>query len=179
MILSLIGLTCSRSILVTRQIPQKADVIVVLGGDNMGRVSKALQLYQSGFAPTVLVSGSGEGNIMAQSLIAAGVPQKNILVENYSKSTLENASFSLPILKKCNAKTIILVTSWFHSRRATSVFNDISRPISVVSVPTDSVSIEYLVSSKETTRSVLFEYLKIAGYWLKYGISPFRPVSPL
>ena len=175
----LFGLFFSDSLLVSRQVPRQADVIVVLDGENVGRTLKALQLYHMGFAPTVLVSGCGDGEIIAQNLAVAGVPRESILIENHSKSTFENASFSLPILNRCNVKTIILVTSWFHSRRATSVFNDISGQISVISVPTDTATFEHLISNKETTRLVLFEYLKIAGYWFIYGISPFRTVSEM
>jgi uncharacterized SAM-binding protein YcdF (DUF218 family) len=179
LLLPLLGLTCSKNVLVIRNAPRKADVIVVLGGENVSRTEKALELYRLGFAPTVLVSGSRDGEIIAQSLIASGVPRGNILIENYSKSTFENASLSYPILKKYNFKSIILVTSWFHSRRATSVFSDISEPISVVSVPTDTASFKYMVSHKETTKFVLYEYLKVAGYWFIYGISPLKAVNEM
>lgn len=169
-VLPWLGLNTANTLLVTRHNPHKADVIVVLGGESESRVSKAIELYRRGFAPKVLVTGRSDGVLIGRRLVAAGVPEKAIWVETAAESTFENASFSLPILRQWNTRSVLLVTSWFHSRRATSVFNAEAGNIEIVSVPTETVSVEHLHNDKMMHKQVLMEYVKIAGYLVKYGI---------
>jgi uncharacterized SAM-binding protein YcdF (DUF218 family) len=170
----LTGLICADSLLVVRQEPLKADVIVVLGGDNTERVVKAAALYQSGYAPQILVTGKNEVELFGRRLVDAGVPKEAILYESAATSTFENALFSLPILEQRNVKTVLLVTSWFHSRRATSAFRSNTGKINIVSVPTDCIPVAELLGNNQQRESVLMEYVKILGYWLKYNLYPFK-----
>jgi len=167
------GLKYSDRSLVTRQTPRAADVIIVLGGETAGRTAKALQLYRLGFAPEILVSGRGDGELIARNLVALGVPGACVLREDASGSTLENAAFSVPILAGRRMKTAIVVTSWFHSRRAAAVFRAAAESLVIVSVPTDTVYLHRLLSDREMIKQVLVEYLKIAGYRFRYGIASF------
>ncbi|OGU09610.1 MAG: hypothetical protein A2X82_07495 [Geobacteraceae bacterium GWC2_55_20] len=167
------GLIFAELLLVKRQEPYKADVIVLLGGENVSRVEKAAALYQAGYAPTVLVTGKNEAELMGVNLIAAGVPESAILFEPAASSTFENALFSIPVLKQRNMKNALLVTSWFHSRRATAVFESRTEKINFFSVPTDGVPLTDIFGNKRLLESVLREYVKIFGYWLKYGVASF------
>ncbi len=65
---------------------------------------------------------------MKQYALERGVPEQDILVENESLHTLENAQFTLPILHDHAINTIILVTSPFHQRRAYQTFFKILHP---------------------------------------------------
>jgi uncharacterized SAM-binding protein YcdF (DUF218 family) len=168
----LAGLIFANSLLVTRQEPRKTDVIVVLGGENKSRVEKTAELYKQGFAPRILVTGKNEDTLIRRSLVAAGVPKRAIWVEPSSISTFENASFSVPILEQWNVKSVLLVTSCIHSRRATAVFRSKAGKINIVSVPADTVTIAEIINKKRLRERVLMEYVKIIGYGLKYGISP-------
>jgi len=172
-VLQWIAFNFADKLLVTRQEPRKADVIVILGGESRSRADKAVELYRRGYAPRILVTGRNEDTLIVQQLKEAGVPESAIWLEPAAESTFENAAFTEPILKKWKAEKVLLVTSWFHSRRATAVFHGASGAIEFTSIPTDTVSVECINKDKWLREHVLMEYVKIAGYWVRYGISPF------
>lgn len=155
--------------LTIRQTPERADVIVVLGGGGAERPLRAAELYRAGLAPRVLISGSGEGEPIRRRLIRAGVPTSAISVENGSTSTYENAAFSGPVLRELNARKILLVTSWFHTRRARAVFRNVAGDMEVVAVPAYPASV---ARGWRDSAPVVKEYVKIVGYWLRYGVVP-------
>jgi len=172
-----IGLHFADNLLVIQQEPCTADFILILGGECKSRVGKAVELYRRGYAPRILVTGRNEDTLIVQRLISAGVPKSAILVEPAAESTFENAAFTLPILKERNARKVLLVTSWYHSRRASTVFNDPSAKIEFFSIPTDTVPVDCINKDKWLREYVLMEYMKIAGYWVRHGVSPFRGLA--
>ncbi|MDD3678953.1 MAG: YdcF family protein [Patescibacteria group bacterium] len=108
---------------------EKADAIVtVSGGDNNARIKKTVELYKEGWSPIVIYSGAAaEGSIsnaaaMRNISVKMGVPRSDILIEEDSKDTTENASFTAKIIKENNYKSIILVTSPYHQRRTVELF---------------------------------------------------------
>jgi uncharacterized SAM-binding protein YcdF (DUF218 family) len=108
---------------------EKVDAIVVVsGGDNDARISKGVQLYKEGWAPVLIFSGAAaEGdvsNAQAMATIAArdGVPEDAILIEERSKTTAENATFTSDLLKQKGYNSFILVTSPYHQRRTYELF---------------------------------------------------------
>ncbi|MEI6825216.1 MAG: YdcF family protein [Desulfuromonadales bacterium] len=176
-VLPLSGLYFADPLLVTRQEPCTADVIVVLGGENESRTEKAVELYALGYAPRIIVTGKNEAELIGRSLVTAGVPKEFIAFEPSAVNTFENASFSMPILKERNVKTVLLVTSWFHSRRASSIFRSCVGNIKIISVPTTTDPSGVLIANKWLRKQVLLEYVKTLGYWPRYGISPFKDLS--
>ena len=141
-----------------------APAIVVLGGtasakilpitepeEVMGssRLLTAARLYKAGKAPTILLCGGGsyqsydgsartEADDMKEILVDMGVPEKVILMERESLSTLANAEGAAKILKLKPQEKILLVTSAFHMRRAALIFERFSIPL--VPVPTSHTS---------------------------------------
>lgn len=115
---------------------KQADMIVaVSGGETEQRTMEAVRLYKRGMADTILFSGaaedkSGPSNAAAMKAIAVseGVPAKNILVEEESANTEQNALFSSKIIKDQKASSIILVTSPYHQRRANLNFKEALGP---------------------------------------------------
>ncbi|TAK89280.1 YdcF family protein [Patescibacteria group bacterium] len=109
---------------------QTADIIVaVSGGETEQRANEAISLYRRGYAPRILFSGaaadkSGPSNAAAMRNIAieSGVPAADIMVEEDSADTRQNAVNSAVILRNMDAKKIILVTSPYHQRRASTNF---------------------------------------------------------
>lgn len=99
-----------------------ADLILVLGGDGPPRAARAAALFQAGFAPRVLVSGQGDCTGIRDALVVGGVPAASITLECASSSTYENAAFSAPLLGRLRLRRVLLVTSWFHLRRALACF---------------------------------------------------------
>lgn len=108
----------------------QADAIVaVSGGETTSRTLGAVKLYDQGYAPTIIFSGAAQdptsvSNAAAMKSIAvkAGVPASDILIEEDSVDTYENAQNTARIIKDNNIKSIILVTSPYHQRRASIEF---------------------------------------------------------
>src|SRR6202000_3156526 len=101
--------------------PVKADALVVLGGED-GRAERAAELYQQGVAPAIVVTGYGDCIRNVQLLERKGVPSTALFAEPSALSTLENATKSVPLLRALHAHRVILVTTWYHSRRAMACF---------------------------------------------------------
>ncbi len=169
-----VGLNSADRLLMVRQKPCNADVIVVLGGESKTRAAKVIELYRQGYAPRILVTGRNEETLIVHYLTANGVPEYAMLREPFATSTYENAVFTLPMLQRLNAKKVLLVTSWYHSRRALKIFQSISEKVELVSTPTDTVAVASIIRDKQLRNFVLIEYVKNVGYWIKYGVFPLH-----
>jgi uncharacterized SAM-binding protein YcdF (DUF218 family) len=89
----------------------KGDVMVVLGGQYQERAPHAEKLYAEHAAPRILISGQDDYLITANWLETHGVPANVITLEPRSRTTYENAEFSVPMLRQMGAKRVIIVTS--------------------------------------------------------------------
>jgi len=115
--------------LVSPQTPQPADLILVLGGDFYGaRVIEGANLAVESYAPLVLISGTmygarPEGVAAIQFLTARGYPRR--LFQSFlqdASSTIGEALALRGELARRGVKRVLLVTSAYHSRRASIVF---------------------------------------------------------
>jgi len=142
---------------------QTADaIIVVSGGDTNARTDQGIALYQQGWADTLIFSGaaqdkSGPSNAAAMRTRALeqGVPENAIFVEENSATTEENAANTKTVLKDNNIKTVILVTSGYHQRRAALEFEKLGGEIAIRNYP--------LINDKDWS---LFWWLTPRGWWL-------------
>ena len=151
----------------------KADVIIVLGGGGTHeRPLRAVELYRQQATPRILISGAGDTEINRRILIRNGVPAGVILVENKSKTTRENAEFCCKILHAENVRSAIIVTSWYHSRRALKTFEHFAPGIKFYSRPS-YFNFKRAGWDREFFRHVYLEYIKLPGYWVGYGVCPF------
>jgi uncharacterized SAM-binding protein YcdF (DUF218 family) len=114
--------------------PVKADVLVVLGG-RPDRAGRAAELFKEGAAPKILVTGFGDNASNKRQLEQNGVPTADIIVETKSRTTRQNAEFSIPLLRQMGAHKAIVVTSWYHSRRALMCFEHYGAGIKFYSRP--------------------------------------------
>lgn len=104
----------------------KVDAIIaVSGGDTTARTSEAIALYHREWSDKLVFSGAaydktGPSNAAAMRDIAikAGVPEGDIIIEERSETTKQNAEQTSDILQDMNVKSVILVTSGYHQRRA-------------------------------------------------------------
>jgi len=150
----------------------QVDTIVVLGGmvNNLtryperaeltgaaDRLTDAIALYRAGKAKKILFTGGSgilffdgvsEASQASRFLISMGVPSDDIILENQSRNTRENAVFSLGILKDQNAKSIILVTSAFHMKRSMREFSN--KGLEVTAFPTDYRTLQEGLSNWDT-----------------------------
>jgi uncharacterized SAM-binding protein YcdF (DUF218 family) len=96
------------------------------------RLTNALWLYRAGRVRRIIISGgsgstepqaSTEAAELATLLRLAGVPQRHLLLEERSRNTHENALYTKELLARHpDIKTLVLVTSAFHQRRALGCF---------------------------------------------------------
>ena len=123
---------------------QTVPYIVVLGGGLVGdkpgnvlegRLDKSIEYLNAHKTTKVICSGGqGVGEVVPESiamknyLISKGIGKDRILLEERSKSTIENLVYSREILKKLNAQNdkIIIVTSSFNILRVRMIANDLN-----------------------------------------------------
>jgi len=150
-----------------------ADVMVVLGGGSHDRPERAVELFKEHAAPRILVSGLGDCKISRRILIEAGVPARVIEIENQSRTTRENAINAVKLLRQQGARRVILVTSWYHSRRALACFEHYGPEIKFYSCPSYVAYVRADWPGQRFVRRVYLEYPKLIGYWIGYGVCPF------
>ena len=115
---------------------KEPDAIIVLGSGLIGdkvppllaqRLTKGKAIYeQFEGRPKLIVSGgqgadelTSEAAAMANYLMKQGVPKEDILIENRSRTTFENLTFSKAILQEQGlGKYVLVVTNSFHALRA-------------------------------------------------------------
>lgn len=110
--------------------PQKADMIVVLGGDSSGRrILTAAELARQGYAPKVLVSGAGEqygrfeSDLATEFAVKHGYAAELFIPSHYAAvSTRDEARADMAELRRRGVHRFLLVTSVYHTARAGRIF---------------------------------------------------------
>lgn len=154
--------------------PVKADVLVVLGGGGSHeRPQRAVELFKEGAARLVICSGKGDCAANAQRLISMGVPAGLIEEEDKSSNTLQNAQFTVVMLRAQHVRSAIIVTSWYHSRRALACFRHCAPEIKFYSRPSHFAYEREEWVTKGVAKFARTEYLKLLGYWVRHGVWPF------
>lgn len=133
--------------LTAEQITEPYDIAILLGGfsnfnihpndrynfnERGNRLTQTLELYFSGKVKKILISGGtgatlniepAEASAIRPLLIQFGVNEEDIIIENQSRNTFENALYTKEILTDSypTAKCL-LITSAFHIHRASACF---------------------------------------------------------
>lgn len=166
--------------------PERAEYIVVLGGDEHRHI-KAAEIYKQGFAPTVLISNDRvpPKSRLQQAIIELGYPNvhpleiRRRIIEHFgvprsaigsfgdgSVSTLEEAE---AFKKFVNGRpvTAILVTSPFHARRAKLTFESVmpKARFLIVSPPEGTIDGRWWRDQQSAIWTGL-EAMKLAYFWL-------------
>ena len=151
-----------------------ADVIVVLGGGvREFRAERAAELFQQRAAPRIIITGAGDDEINRLILHQKNVPASTIEVEGNSTTTRENAEFTIKMLRAENIRSVILVTSWYHARRALKTFEHYAPEIKFYSRPSYATFARAEWPQRGNGHRMRLEFLKLPGYWLRYGVNPF------
>ncbi len=97
------------------------------------RLFQAIALYKKGQIKQILLSGGSanlinrqvkEADLAVKYLKLIGLPDSAILIENQSRNTVENARYSLALIRKKNPKAkIMVITSAWHIPRAKLIFD--------------------------------------------------------
>jgi uncharacterized SAM-binding protein YcdF (DUF218 family) len=164
--------------------PRPVDAIVVFGGGvgesgeagggYQERVVAAVDLYRAGYARAIVFSSGfrfamREAEVMRDLAIANGVPAEAITLEDHAANTHENVVFSNAILQKHGWKSLLLVSSPYHMRRAMWAWRAAAPDVTVVPTPVQQ-SLFYSHSIGASLRQIdgiIKEYLAIALYWYR------------
>lgn len=116
-------------VLIHDEAPVKADIAVVLAGDQWGlRVLKAAELARAGYVPAVLVSGPPyydmhECDAAIAFAVNRGFPRELFIpLPNSALSTREEARAVLDELARRNVRSFLLVTSNYHTARSQRIY---------------------------------------------------------
>jgi uncharacterized SAM-binding protein YcdF (DUF218 family) len=129
-LLSALLLLGSGRFLVLNQ-PRKSDVIVVLAGETERRPARALELLDQGYAPRLILDVPGQARIyqwsqpeLAQEYVQS-LPQASAMMicPINGLSTKGEARDVGRCLEKIETRSVLLVTSDYHTRRALSIFS--------------------------------------------------------
>jgi len=110
--------------------PEKADVIIVLGGDDGLRVNRGAELYKAGYATRLLLTGIDKKyyrpdrpNWRERRLMEQGIPRKAIYVDTLSKTTWDEARNTGKTMKEKGWKSALVVSDPPHMLRLHHTWN--------------------------------------------------------
>ena len=117
----------------------KADAALVLGNSVFpdgtlsprlrGRVERGMELYKSGLVPKIVVSGGlgkeghYEGAAMAAWLVANGVPERDVVIDNEGINTASSAKNFAALCDAHGFQSVIVVSQFFHISRCRLALN--------------------------------------------------------
>lgn len=138
-----------------------ADLIFVYGTRLPDTVMHAARLFMDGLAPTVVVTGGEnrgraghiEAEVHARLLEEHGVPSETVVVENTSRSTLENVVHARPLVEARTGRPrlVIAVVKWSHPRAVLTLLNQMPSVSRVHAVTSTRTSPRPVRRSLETT----------------------------
>jgi uncharacterized SAM-binding protein YcdF (DUF218 family) len=151
------------------------DAIVVLTG-GMGRVDEGISLYRANQAKLLFLVGVdpsvNKSDLFAEKSGARG--GEDIILEKKSRNTLENAFYARDLILGKNVRSINLITSRYHMKRAVLIFRSVlPKDIAVYPYPVDSRNLKEQWWSHGGSLRLLFgEFYK---YWLFKAFFLFAP----
>jgi uncharacterized SAM-binding protein YcdF (DUF218 family) len=165
-----------------------ADVIVILAGEEKERVEYGVYLYREDWAKKdrIIMTGGplvwkhSWASLMKEHAEHLGIPGKRILTEDKSRSTEENAKYTREIIRKNGYKSIILVTSPYHSKRASLIFQRVmGEEFKIISAPVERSWFRFSEWWKrDRDRStVLSEFSKFLWLWI-FGADVSESIQP-
>jgi uncharacterized SAM-binding protein YcdF (DUF218 family) len=114
------------------QVPDKADLIVALGGDGGSRVLKAARLYREGWAQRIMLTGIEGGDAAARDaflewrallLNEHGVPRSALLFERSAGNSREEAAAVRVWMAHEGWRRVIVVSDPPHLRRLQRIWS--------------------------------------------------------
>ncbi|WHY57950.1 YdcF family protein [Peribacillus simplex] len=155
-----------------QQVPENADYLIILGARVKGsvpslslqyRIDKAAEYLTANKHTVVIVSGGkgpgediSEAKAMQQGLIAQGIEEARIMMEDKSTTTHENIVFSKELIPDTAASGLI-VSNDFHIYRAVEIARKEGLDMKGMPAKTPKVSL---------VKSYSREYLAITKYYL-------------
>ena len=163
-----------------------ADAIVVLAGGGPERLGRGVDLYNQGMAPELWYTGNMpvaemksflEGELGRQFAIDHGVPENSIRLLP-TASTWEDGRGVAALARQEHVRRILIVTSWYHGRRAACVMRQqlaaIDMELSFASAPTSAYGADDWWRSEDGLVAVVNELIKLGFYWWQYNLLPWQ-----
>jgi len=176
--------------LIVEHDPRKSDLIVCLAGGNIERGLAAAEAYEKGFAPHIYISKEespdgyellkGRGvnypesiDLLIILLKELRVPRSAILMsDGVVKSTWEEAMAIRELVEREGFRSLMVITSPTHSRRAwltfRNVFKDLGVRILMIPSKYSGFKPEDWWKKRRYVRHVIIEYEKLIFYTFKY-----------
>jgi uncharacterized SAM-binding protein YcdF (DUF218 family) len=159
--------------------PRKVDAIVVLGGDRYGdRTLKGAQLAKAGFAPFAYVSGPAKliGYESTDEVLFAeqhGYPAslfREIHCPAAAESTRTEARFLGQYLAGQGVKSVLLVTSNFHTKRAAKLWRQVNPALHIAIVGSRDAFFapDRWWKTREGQKTFVYEWMKTVS--VMFGI---------
>jgi uncharacterized SAM-binding protein YcdF (DUF218 family) len=157
-----------------------SDCIIILGAAVWNgkpspalreRLDIAVEAYRSGLAPAIIATGGTSGDepseaeTMKRFLIEKGIPEAAILLEDKSRSTMENLSNSRAIMEENGFDNAVIVTHGFHAYRASLMARSLGIPATVEPVQIRPLALTYYT---------LRECAGIAVFAVEWGIGTLK-----
>lgn len=150
--------------------PQHADYAVVLAGDFYGhRIIEGAELVRQGFVQKALISGPKGCYGVAESELAVNFAVKQGYPANYfvpfphsATSTREESRVVVPELRRLGARSFLLVTSNYHTRRAAGYFRQVDDGLEmhVIAVPDEHFRPDSWWRDRESQKIFYLEWSK-------------------
>ncbi len=138
------------------------DAVVVLAGD-VGRIQKAINVFTEMRAQYLLISGVGK-KFQIEKYAPNQKKNPNVIIENTSTSTVENAIECEKLLRQFSVRNILLVTSDYHMYRSLYIFKKIL-PKDLTIYP---YSVENVRFSMDSWYSNLMNFIIVFKEFIKY-----------
>lgn len=169
----------------------KADVLMVLSDDNFyaDRATRAAELFREGKAPLVVASGrrlrpnAGIAELMEHDLIERAVPREKIVrFAHDADSTLEEAEELARLAKIRKWRSVIVVTSNYHTRRARYIFRRVfpqGMELRVASARDGDFDPERWWERRKSIKELTREFAEMAAaMWELWGKRETRETAP-
>lgn len=158
------------SFLVHAEAPQHADYAVVLAGDSYGhRILEGAELVRQGFVRKAIISGPccyygiHESDTAVNFAVKKGYPEDYFIkFPHDAKSTETEAQVVIPELHRLGARSFLLVTSDYHTRRAGRYFRKLAdgMEMHVIAVPDENFRWNSWWLNREAQKTVYMEWSK-------------------
>jgi len=171
---------------VVNDLATNADAIVVLGGNPDVRPFEAARLYQAGAAPRILymnvkfnpVAEQGvtlpQREITRRVLLSNGIPETAMVAVGNGVANTYDESLAVRAWLATNnsAKTILIVTDLWHTRRARWIFRKELQgtgvQVHVHAIDPREYSVSNWWQHKQGLLAFNNEFIKSVYYWVKY-----------
>jgi uncharacterized SAM-binding protein YcdF (DUF218 family) len=171
LLLSPLLLLYAGSMLESSEPPRKADAVFVLAGDGFGdRMLTGAELARRGFAPKVYVSGPEgfyglhEDELAIAWAIKRGYPASYFIpLPTTARSTRQEAEIALPRFRNDGVRSLLVVTSDYHTGRAGRVWREAApgMNITMVGAPDHLFELRKWWRTREGRKAIFFEWTKV------------------